>query len=76
MTSSPIPALAMTARIRRAIVLGHGAEVRSALARLEARLRRGAVTLLGPLAPDAALCESYRRRGLLEGCGGGPGRTT
>lgn len=42
-------------------------ELRAALARLEARLGRGAVTVLGPLAPDAALCEAFRRRGVLEG---------
>jgi hypothetical protein len=37
------------------MALGHGDETRAALARLEARLERGAVTVLGPLAPDAAL---------------------
>ena len=49
---------------------GHGSETRAALARLESRLTRGAVTVLGPLAPDAALCELYRRRGALEGAAG------
>lgn len=53
--------------LRRAFILGHGAEVRAALDRLEMRLRRGAVTSLGPLAPDTSLCELYRRRGMLEG---------
>jgi 4-hydroxy-3-methylbut-2-enyl diphosphate reductase len=49
------------------MALGHGDETRGALARLEARLKRGAVTVLGPLAPDAALCEGFRRRGALDG---------
>ncbi|MCW1887471.1 hypothetical protein OKA04_22235 [Luteolibacter flavescens] len=57
----------MRLQIRRAMVAGHGTETRDALARLDARLRRGPVTVLGPLAPDAALCELYRRRGALEG---------
>ena len=57
----------MRSQLRRAFVLGHGEEVRQALAKLETRLRRGAVTLLGHLAPDAALCEVYRRKGVLEG---------
>jgi len=57
----------MRSQLRRAFVLGHGEEVRLALAKLETRLRRGAVTLLGHLAPDAALCEVYRRKGVLEG---------
>lgn len=57
----------MRLQIRRAFTLGHGAEVRAALARLEARLKRGPVTILGPLGPDPALCESYRRQGVLEG---------
>jgi 4-hydroxy-3-methylbut-2-enyl diphosphate reductase len=37
------------------------------LARFDLRLKRGPVTILGALAPDAALCETYRRRGMLEG---------
>lgn len=57
----------MRAELRRAFILGHGKETRDALARLDTRLRRGAVTFLGPLAPDAALCELYRRKGVLEG---------
>src|SRR5262245_21784384 len=57
----------MRAQFRRALVSGHGPETRAALAKLDQRLRRGAVTMLGPLAPDAALCELYRRRGVLEG---------
>ena len=54
-------------QLRRAVSLGHGAETRAALARLDLLLKRGSVTVLGPLAPDAALCELYRRRGALEG---------
>ena len=54
-------------QFRRAMTLGHGAETRAALARLDLLLKRGSVTVLGPLAPDAALCELYRRRGALEG---------
>ncbi len=57
-------------QLRRAMTLGQGAETRAALARLETRLKRGAVTVLGPLAPDAALCEQFRRRGALEGSPG------
>lgn len=57
----------MRCQFRRALVSGHGPETRAALAKLDQRLRRGAVTMLGPLAPDAALCELYRRRGVLEG---------
>jgi 4-hydroxy-3-methylbut-2-enyl diphosphate reductase len=49
------------------MTLGHGVETREALARLDLRLKRGPVTVLGPLAPDAALGEIYRRRGALEG---------
>jgi 4-hydroxy-3-methylbut-2-enyl diphosphate reductase len=57
----------MRLQLRRAIVAGHGTETRETLVRLEARLKRGPVTVLGPLAPDAALCELFRRRGALEG---------
>lgn len=57
----------MRCQIRRAMTLGHAAETRDALARLDLRLKRGPVTVLGPLGPDAALCELYRRRGVLEG---------
>ncbi len=60
----------MRFEIRRAHTAGHGDETRAALARLDARLKRGPVTLLGPLAPDPALCELYRRRGALEGSAG------
>jgi len=60
----------MRSQLRRAFVMGHGAELRQALARLETRLRRGVVTILGSLAPDAALCEVYRRKGALEGSAG------
>ena len=60
----------MRFEIRRAHTAGHSDETRAALARLETRLKRGAVTVLGPLAPDAALCELYRRRGALEGSAG------
>jgi 4-hydroxy-3-methylbut-2-enyl diphosphate reductase len=56
--------------LRLAPSIGSGGELREALARLEARLGRGAVTVLGPLAPDAALCEAYRGRGVLEGSPG------
>ena len=58
---------AMRCLVRRAMTMGHGTETREALARLETRLKRGPVTVLGPLAPDAALCEQFRRRGALEG---------
>ncbi|QJE96864.1 hypothetical protein [Luteolibacter luteus] len=57
----------MRCELRRALVLGHGQETRDALTRLDSRLKRGAVTVLGALAPDAALCELYRRKGVLEG---------
>lgn len=57
----------MRCQIRHAFVLGHGPETRDALARLDTRSRRGVVTMLGPLAPDAALCELYRRKGVREG---------
>lgn len=57
----------MRCQLRRAFVLGHGQETRAALGRLDTRLRRGAATMLGPLAPDSALCEFYRRKGVLEG---------
>lgn len=57
----------MRFQLRRALVAGHGSETRASLARLDATLKRGTVTILGPLAPDAALCEMYRRRGALEG---------
>ncbi|MCW1922224.1 hypothetical protein OKA05_06645 [Luteolibacter arcticus] len=57
----------MRFQIRRAMVAGHSVETREAIARLEARLKRGPVTILGALAPDAALCEVFRRRGALEG---------
>ena len=49
------------------MTMGHAVETREALARLEVRLKRGPVTILGALAPDAALCETIRRRGALEG---------
>lgn len=54
-------------QVRTAPPAGPGGELREALARLEARLGRGAVTVLGPLAPDRALCEAFRRRGVQEG---------
>ena len=54
-------------QVRTAPPVGPGGELREALARLEARLGKGAVTVLGPLAPDAALCEAFLRRGVLEG---------
>ena len=57
----------MRLQLRRAMVAGHGSETREALARLETRLKRGPLTVLGPLAPDTALCELFRRRGALEG---------
>ena len=47
--------------------MGPGPETQDALLRLETRMNRGAVTILGQLAPDSALCEQYRRRGALEG---------
>ena len=67
MSSSVLPVTAMRPQIRRALIMGHGQETRQALARLETRLKRGVVTILGSLAPDAALCEFFRRRGALEG---------
>ncbi len=67
MSASTLSSSPMRAQIRRAMAAGHGKETREALARLNQRLKRGAVTTLGPLAPDAALCELYRRRGVLEG---------
>ena len=54
-------------QVRFALAKGHGDETRKALAKLDLRLKRGPVTILGALAPDAALCETYRRRGMLEG---------
>jgi 4-hydroxy-3-methylbut-2-enyl diphosphate reductase len=65
MQASLLPAPGL--QIRLALVKGHGPETRAALAKADLRLKRGPVTLLGPLAPDAALCETYRRRGMLEG---------
>jgi 4-hydroxy-3-methylbut-2-enyl diphosphate reductase len=65
MTHTALPAMRL--QLRRAMVAGHGSETREALARLETRLKRGPVTVLGPLAPDVALCELFRRRGALEG---------
>lgn len=64
---SPTILPSLRPQFRRAMALGHGAETRTALARLDLLLKRGTVTVLGPLAPDAALCESYRQRGALEG---------
>jgi 4-hydroxy-3-methylbut-2-enyl diphosphate reductase len=58
---------AATLQIRLAPARGHSAETRKALTKCDLRLKRGPVTLLGPLAPDATLCEAYRRRGMLEG---------
>jgi 4-hydroxy-3-methylbut-2-enyl diphosphate reductase len=54
-------------QIRFALSKGHGEEIRKALTKTDILLKRGPLTLLGPLAPDAALCETYRRRGMLEG---------
>ena len=54
-------------QVRLALAKGHGDETRKALAKLDLRLKRGPVTILGALALDAALCETYRRRGMLEG---------
>jgi 4-hydroxy-3-methylbut-2-enyl diphosphate reductase len=65
MTHTALPAMRL--QLHRAMVAGHGSETREALARLETRLKRGPVTVLGPLAPDVALCELFRRRGALEG---------
>lgn len=65
MTPATLPSL--RPQFRRAMALGHGAETRAALARLDSLLKRGTATVLGPLAPDPALCELYRRRGALEG---------
>lgn len=67
MSSSVLPVPTMRLQIRRAFLMGHGPETRQAFARLEVRLKRGAVTILGAFAPDAALCEFFRRRGALEG---------
>lgn len=67
MSSSVLPVTTMRPQIRRALFMGHGQETRQALARLETRLKRGVVTILGQLAPDTALCEFFRRRGALEG---------
>jgi len=57
----------LRSQCRRALASGHGAETRAALEKLELRLKRGALTILGALAPDTALCELYRRRGIHEG---------
>jgi len=67
MQASFLTSPAMRPQFRHALVMGHGDEIRAVLAKLDLRLKRGAVTVLGPLAPDAALCEMYRRRGALEG---------
>ena len=67
MRSSPLSAPPLRCQLRRGFVLGQGQETRDALARLDSRLKRGAVTMLGPLAPDSALCELYRRKGVREG---------
>lgn len=54
-------------KVLLATQLGHSVEVREALEKLDQRLLRGPVTLLGPLAPDAALRGMYQGRGALEG---------
>ena len=54
-------------QVRFALSKGHGQETRNTLTKTDLLLKRGPVTILGPLAPDAALCEAYRRRGMLEG---------
>ncbi|MDB6078484.1 MAG: putative hydroxymethylbutenyl pyrophosphate reductase, partial [Akkermansiaceae bacterium] len=52
--------------IRVAPNIGHGPGLRAALAQLELRLQRGALTIAGPLGPNEALCEHYRKLGLRE----------
>lgn len=54
-------------QVRFALSKGHGEETRNTLTKTDLLLKRGPITILGPLAPDAALCEAYRRRGMLEG---------
>jgi 4-hydroxy-3-methylbut-2-enyl diphosphate reductase len=67
MQASLLPAAPAGFEVRLALTKGHGDETRQALAKADLLLKRGPMTLLGPLAPDAALCETYRRRGMLEG---------
>jgi len=52
--------------IRVASRSGHSSGLRAALAQLETRLQRGAMTIAGPLGPNAALCDRFRLLGLRE----------
>lgn len=54
------------AKVEVAPAAGMGRELRTVLRLLEERLRRGALTVAGPLGPDTELCEHFRELGLRE----------